>query len=162
MVVPDVLQTIAELTVTLAGFMSVIVVFSNKQVSGPELFFRIRWTFVQCMVVVVSVLLPYVLVGFSTASQVVWGIPLVFFGLANIGILILGMYGVEAGPVQTVSSATTYSVLIISIVITASLLLSGFDLLVPRIPEMLILGAIWSMCVGAWGFISSIERGLQE
>ena len=162
MIIPDILQTIAEITVTLAGFMGVIVVFSTQKVSGSELYFRIRWTFMQCMVVVISVLLPFVLVGFSSSPQVVWGIPLIFFALANAGILFLGMYGIEAGPVKSASVALTYAALAVSILITISLLLSGLNILIPQIPEMLVLGAIWFMCMAAWGFMSSIKRGLED
>lgn len=162
--IPDILQTLAEIIVALAGFMGVIVVFGSRGVSGEELFYRIRWTFLHCMVAVIAILLPYVLIGFASTSQIVWGIPLIFFGLANCGVLILGMYGIGSGPVESVSKTyiSTYALLFVSITVTVLLLLSGFNILVPQIPEMLILGAIWSMCMGGYGFISSIKRGLQE
>jgi hypothetical protein len=115
------------------------------------------------MVALVSVLLPYVLIGFSESPQIVWGIPLLLFGLANCGVLVLGMYGIKAGPVESVtkSDTSTYVLLLIAVVITIALLLSGIDLIVPQIPEMLILGAIWAITMAAWGFVSSIKRVLQ-
>ena len=162
MVIPEVLQTIAEITVTLAGFMGVILAFSSNKVPGSELFFRIAWTFFQCFVVVVAVLLPYVLVGFSESAHIVWGIPLLFLGVLNLLTIILGLYSIRSGPVQAVGRIYNYVLAAISFLFGVSLLLAGFDLVLPRIPEMLILGALWSTCMGAYGFVMSIKRGLDS
>ncbi len=159
--IPEILGTITEIVVTMAGFMGVIVAFNRNEHWGKEVFYRIQWTFSLSLVVVVALLSPHFLIGFSDEPSVVFGIPLVFFGLALVFLLYLGLWQQRTGKTGRTGSGVSRALLVLATIgLLIALLLSGFDTLIPRRPEMLVLGSIWSICLIAFGFISSIWQGV--
>ncbi len=161
MEIPDIFGTIAEIIITMAGFMGVVVAFSQSQSKPQEMYFRIQWTFAVTLVALVALLAPHLLIGFSGSQTIVYGLPLAFFGLSSFFILGFGLWQQISG--KTTRTAPTFvqrSLITISVFVAVSLLLSAANVLIPRIPEMLIFGSMWSIFMITTAFVSSIWQGM--
>ena len=158
MVIPDILGTIAEIVITIAALMGVIVVFNPSR--SREMYYRIQWVFTVALIVLAALLAPHLLIGFSDSPAIVFGLPLGFPGAGYFCILGFGLWQ-QASGLTTKTVQTFFRVLFLCATagIAVSLLLSSADVLVPRLPQMLILGAAWAIVIVTMGFVSSIRVG---
>jgi hypothetical protein len=158
--IPAILGTIAEIVITMAGFMGVIVAFNTKGIRAEETYYRIQWTFALSLVVIMALLSPHFLIGLSGSPAIVFGVPLAFFGIALALLVCLGLWQQATGKTSRTGSIYLRAMfLLITGVVLVALILSAFDVLIPRLPEMLVLGSIWSICLIAFGFVSSVWQG---
>ena len=158
--VPEILGTVAEIVITMAGFMGVIVTFGRTGSQAREAYYRIRWTFALSLAVVVALLSPHFLVGFSDEYAVVFGLPLAFFGFALAFLTFLGFWERRKGrTIRTASKPFLLLLYLATVTVIVALLLSAFDLVIPRRHEMLVLGSVWAICLIAFTFTSSVWQG---
>lgn len=157
---PEILGTVAEIVITMAGFMGVIVAFNWQGVRARETYYRIQWTFALALVVLVALLAPHILVDFSDAPSIVLGLPLAFLGIAYIPIIALGLWQQATGKtVRTGSKLLQGLLFLVTGLVLVTLFLSALDIVIPRSTGVLVLAAVWSICLMAFNFITSIWQG---
>jgi hypothetical protein len=143
----DILPTLAEISVTVAGFTAVLVAFrpaSAGQWSKAELV-RVRAALILPGHVLVLSLLPFGLAGFTQAPAVVWGLPLLVFGIVGFALLARTISEVLRGDFQLTSRPVGTLLITVSVVINIVALLSGAGLLFPYSPGLLVLALAWTL-----------------
>ena len=157
---PEILGTVAEIVITMAGFMGVIVAFNWQGVRAKETYYRIQWTFALALVVLIALLAPHILIDFSDSPSIVLGLPLAFLGLAFLPIIALGLWQQRTGKtVRTGSKLLQGFLFFVTGLVLITLFLSAFDIVIPRSTGVLILASVWSICLMAFNFITSIWQG---
>jgi hypothetical protein len=141
------LLTIAEISVTLAGFSSVVIALRGH---GPEAWSpqdRVGLGNVlgASVAVLVGSLLPFPLTYLGGSDAWVWAVANATFGtlvLAAAGFL---TYRVVLGAYPPRAPRIFWSFIASGALVAAMLLLSAVDLVFPRGPAFLLIGLIWAL-----------------
>ena len=151
----DLLPTLAEMAVTFLGFTGILVALrpaAAGQWSTSELF-RIKAILLIPGVVTVTAVLPFGLSGFSESPAIVWGVPLVFFGLITSAFSVRVIIERRRGDYQPTKRAIATAMMVSGAVANILALLSGLGLVVPFSPGLLVLVLCWSLVLNAATFI---------
>jgi hypothetical protein len=154
----DVLPTLAEISVTVAGFTAVIVAFrpgSAGQWSKAELV-RIRSVLLLPGQVLVLSLLPFGLAGFSQSPAVLWGLPLLLLGGVGFTFVARTIFEIRHGDFHFTSRPVGTVLLAVSVVTNTLALLSGAGLLLPYSSGLLVLVLCWLLVCTAVVLVSMI------
>ena len=157
----SVLYTLAEVSVTLAGFSGVVVVFRLRGIhawSPTEL--RVLWLLIgDSFLVLFFALLPIPLMLASWSQEVLWGFCNALLGLWFIAVDLL-VFRAErrdraAGQHVTVPVITPilYALMFAALGVAIALLLSAWDYIVPRGQAIYVLGLIVLLAFAALEFM---------
>jgi hypothetical protein len=155
------LLTIAEISLAFVGFSAVIVAFRQ---AGGRTWSQFERLLIRGMIelgfaALFFALVPHILVYLHFPDPWVWGLSSTSFGLFmagyNVNYLIRRrrVGGAAESPVRPVVLYTRMS---ISFLIAAALILSAFDVLVPRGVGAYALGVTWLLALGAIFFLVTL------
>jgi hypothetical protein len=160
----DALPTVAEIAITLGGFIGLIVAFRPVSAASwtDEESARVVFVLVLCSFILLCALLPFALSGLFSSDSVIWGTPLVIFGAGNL-ILIANMFRrIHTNRINIHFPLVSWPILLFWTLLTLSLLLSGLGLLWPFSPGLLLLGMIWSLLIGAITLIALMAQTMSR
>jgi hypothetical protein len=147
----DALPTVAEIAITLSGFIGLIVVFKPVSAASwsDEERARVVFVLVLCSLILLCALLPFALSGLALSDAAIWGAPLLVFGSGNLFLIISMLFRIRAGRVHIQFPLISWPILATWILLTVAILWSGLGLFWPFSPGLLLLGTLWSLLIGA-------------
>lgn len=161
----DALPTVAEIAITLGGFIGLIVAFRPVSAASwsDEERARVVFVLILCSLVLLCALLPFALSGLLKSDALIWGIPLLFFGAANLFLIVNMLLRIHRRRVNIQFPLMSWPILSFWSLLTLAVLLSGLGLLRPFSPGLLLMGMIWSLLIGVITLIAlmaqSVSRG---
>lgn len=158
----DSLPTVAEIAITLAGFIGLIVVFKPVSAASwsEEERARVLFVLIVCSLILVCALLPFALSGFTLPEAAVWGVPLVLFGAGNLFLNVTMLLRIRAKRIVIQFPWISWPILSAWILLNLSLLMSGLGLLFPFSSGLLLLGMLWSLLIGAITLIALMAQNM--
>ena len=141
------LLTIAEVSVALAGFSSVVIALRG---SGPNAWsaqdrFGLGNVLAASVGSLFGSLLPFPIAYLGCSSDVVWGVTNAVVGVIVLGaVLVLGN-AVARAEIPPRTPKIFWAFVGSGLVVAVLLLLSAFDVGLPRGPSVLLIGLIWAL-----------------
>jgi hypothetical protein len=147
----DVLPTVAEIPITLSGFIGLIDVFKPVSAASwsDEERARVVFVLVLCSLILLCALLPFAVSGLASSAAAIWGAPLLVFGSGNLFLIINMLFRMRAGRVRIQFPLISWPILAAWSLLTVALLASGVGLIWPFSAGLLLLGTLWSLLIGA-------------
>lgn len=147
----DALPTVAEIAITLGGFIGLLVVFKPAATASwtDEERARVVFVLLLCTMILFCALLPFALSGMIPDQSIVWGVPLLLFGFGNLILVLLMLLRIRSGRVRIQFPLISWPILVGWTVLTVCLLLSGVGVFWPQSPGVLLLGMLGSLIIGA-------------
>ena len=160
----DSLPTVAEIAITLAGFIGLIVVFKPVSAASwsDEERARVVFVLILCSLILVCALLPFALSGFKLSEAAVWGVPLVLFGAGNLFLNVTMLLRIRAKRIFIQFPWISWPILSAWILLNLFLLMSGLGLLLPFSSGLLLLGMLWSLLIGAITLIALMAQNMSR
>jgi hypothetical protein len=160
----DALPTVAEIAITLGGFIGLIVAFRPVSAASwtDEESARVVFVLVLCSFILLSALLPFALSGLFPSDSVIWGAPLGIFGTANLFLIANMFRRIHTKRINIHFPLVSWPILSFWILLNLALLLSGLGLLWPFSPGLLLLGMIWSLLIGAITLIALMAQTMSR
>jgi hypothetical protein len=160
----DTLPTVAEIAITLAGFIGLIVVFKPVSAAAwsDEERARVVFVLILCSLILLCALLPFALGGLQLSEAAIWGVPLALFGAGNLFLNVSMLVRIRAKRIVIQFPWISWPILSIWILLTLSLLLSGLGLVLPFSSGLLLLGMIWSLLIGAITLIALMAQNMSR
>jgi hypothetical protein len=156
----DTLPTVAEIAITLGGFIGLIVSFRPVSAVSwsEEESARVLFVLILCCFTLLCALLPFALNGLFPADSVTWGLPLVIFGISNLSLIANMVRRIYTNRVSLQFPLVSWPILLFWGLLTLALLLSGLGVLWPFSPGLLLLGMTWSLLVGVITLIALMAK----
>jgi hypothetical protein len=150
------LLTIAEVSVALAGFSSVVIALRGVQPHAWSAQDRVGLGNVLAVSVgtLVGSLVPFPLAYLGASEALVWGVSTAAVGLFILGGVGTLAFAAVARRVRPRTPRVFWTMVPSGFVVAPMLLLSSLDVLLPRGPSLLLLGLIWAL-VGAFAQLAS-------
>ena len=158
----DSLPTVGEIAITLAGFIGLIVVFKPVSAASwsEEERARVVFVLILCSLILLSALLPFALSGFEVSAATIWGVPLVLFGAGTLFLSINMLLRIRTKRIIIHFPWVSWPILTVWMLLTISVLLSGFGLILPFSSGLLLLGMLWSLLIGAITLIALMAQSM--
>jgi hypothetical protein len=158
----DALPTVAEIAITLGGFIGLIVAFRPVSASSwsDEESARVVFVLVVCSLILLCALLPFALSGLFSTDWVIWGAPLFIFGTGNLFLIANMFRRIHKKRINIHFPLVSWPILSFWCLLSVALLLSGLGVLWPFSPGLLLLGMIWSLLIGAITLIALMAQSL--
>jgi hypothetical protein len=147
----DILGTIAEIAITLAGFTGLIAVFRPHRPWSEQEIARLQTIVAACFACMISALLPFGLVGYTDRPSVLWGLPLGAFAILHIGILSYLYLRYRQRRFRP-SGLVSRVVLSANGLFSVTLLLAASGVLIEPSAGLLVLACTWGIVFPAIGF----------
>jgi hypothetical protein len=155
----DVLQSIAEIAIGLAGFSGLVAAFAQRpgHTWKGDQKVRIVILVILSFGMMIAALLPFALSGISESEAVVWGVPMVSF--STVALFMLGYWAFKARKYGFRLQFPFISLPIIALASTMQIvtLLSGFGLIVPYSPAVLVAGMLSVLLFAATMFLALLH-----
>ena len=160
----DALPTVAEIAITLGGFIGLIVAFRPVSADSwsDEESARVVFVLVLCSLILLCALLPFALSGLFSSDRVIWGTPLIIFGAGNLFLIANMFRRIYTKRIIIHFPLVSWPILSFWILLTLTLLLSGLGVLWPYSPGLLLLGMIWSLLIGAITLIALMAQTMSR
>ena len=160
----DALPTVAEIAITLGGFIGLIVAFRPVSAAAwsDEESARVVFVLIVCSLILLCALLPFALSGLFPADSVIWGAPLVIFGTGNLFLIAKMIRRIHTKRINIHFPLVSWPILSFWSLLAVALLLSGLGVLWPFSPGLLLLGMIWSLLIGAITLIALMAQGMSR
>jgi hypothetical protein len=141
------LLTIAQISVALAGFASVVIALRG---SGPQAWtaqdrFGLANVLAASVATLLGSLLPFPLAYLGWSNAIVWGIANATFGTLVLAAVSFLARVVSSRRLPPRTPHVFWTFVGSGFVMAAMLLLSALDLLLPRGPAILLVGLIWAL-----------------
>jgi hypothetical protein len=158
----DSLPTVAEIAITLAGFIGLIVVFKPVSATAwsDEERARIIFVLILCSLILLCALLPFALSGFQLSEATIWGVPLLLFGAGNLFLNAGMLLRIRAKRIVIQFPWVSWPILSTWILLNLLVLLSGLGYLLPFSSGLLLLGMLWSLLIGAITLIALMAQNI--
>jgi len=158
----DVLPTIAEIAVTLAGFTAVLFAIQSYSAGGDVAgqSDRILAVLTIPAVTLVCALLPFALAGLSESDAIIWGVPLFVYALGGGSSLARTVVRIARGSARLTWPAVSYTVIAVATLLALLSLASGLGLLLPYSPGVLVVGLIWNLMAAAFSLITAVRAAM--
>ena len=145
------LPVIADLAVSVAGFTAVIATLRVAQPSpwARHELIRTIGAVAVCLVTIICAALPFSIAGFDLSPTLIWSVPLVLSGTANLVILVWFLRQRLKGDFPLIVPWISLPVISILAVISLASMLSGLGLFLPFSSGLLVLQLSWTICVAA-------------
>lgn len=147
----DILGTIAEIAITLAGFTGLIGVFRPHRPWSEQEVARLQTIVAACFTCMLAALLPFGLAGYTERPAILWGLPLGTFAILQIAILGYLYLRYRQGAFRP-SGVTSWAVLGANAVLSVLFLLSASGVLIQPSAGLLVLACTWGIVFPAIGF----------
>ncbi|MEH6611723.1 MAG: hypothetical protein V7696_20325 [Halioglobus sp.] len=160
----DALPTVAEIAITLGGFIGLIVAFRPVSADSwsDEESARVVFVLVVCSLILLCALLPFALSGLFPTESVIWGAPLVIFGTGNLFLIASMFRRIHTKRINIHFPLVSWPILSFWSLLAVALLLSGLGVLWPFSPGLLLLGMIWSLLIGAITLIALMAQSMSR
>ena len=160
----DTLPTVAEIAITLGGFIGLIVSFRPVSAASwsDEESARVVFVLVVCSLILLCALLPFALSGLFPTESVIWGAPLVIFGTGNLFLIASMFRRIHTKRINIHFPLVSWPILSFWSLLAVALLLSGLGVLWPFSPGLLLLGMIWSLLIGAITLIALMAQSMSR
>jgi hypothetical protein len=147
----DILITIAEISIGLAGFSGLVAAFTQKQNRGWRSDQKTRIVFLIALSfgMIVTSLLPFAISDWSSEPRHVWGIPMVLYSTIVLGLLAYWITVSRKNGYQIQFPLASYPILVVGTVLQILVLISGLGLFMPYSPGLFVyvflalLNTIW-------------------
>ena len=158
----DALPTVAEIAITLAGFIGLIVVFKPVSAASwsDEDRARVVFVLILCSLILLCALLPFALSGLFQSDAVIWGAPEILFGSGNLFLILNMLFRIHAKRINIEFPLLSWPILLIWLLVTASILLSGLGLIWPFSAGLLLMGMLWSLLIGTITLIALMAQNM--
>jgi hypothetical protein len=156
----ETLPTVAEIAITLGGFIGLIVSFRPVSAAywSDEESARVLFVLILCCFILLCALLPFALSAMFPTDSVTWGVPLVIFGVSNLFLIASMVRRIYNNRVNLQFPLVSWPILLFWGLLTLVLLLSGLGVLWPFSPGLLLLGMTWSLLVGVITLIALMAK----
>jgi hypothetical protein len=160
----DALPTVAEIAITLGGFIGLIVAFRPVSAASwsDEERARVVFVLILCSFILLCALLPFALSGLFPTDSVIWGAPLVIFGTGNLFLIANMFRRIHTKRINIHFPLVSWPILSFWSLLAVALLLSGLGVLWPFSPGLLLLGMIWSLLIGAITLIALMAQSMSR
>jgi hypothetical protein len=160
----DALPTVAEIAITLGGFIGLIVAFRPVSAASwsDEESARVVFVLVVCSLILLCALLPFALSGLFPTESVIWGAPLVIFGTGNLFLIASMFRRIHTKRINIHFPLVSWPILSFWSLLAVALLLSGLGVLWPFSPGLLLLGMIWSLLIGTITLIALMAQSMSR
>jgi len=158
----DALPTVAEIAITLAGFIGLIVIFKPVSATSwsDEDRARVVFVLILCSLILLSALLPFALSELFQSDSVIWGATEILFGSGNLFLIFSMLFRIHAKRINIQFPLLSWPILVIWLLLTASILLSGLGLIWPFSAGLLLLGMLWSLLIGTLTLIALMAQNM--
>jgi len=155
----DALPIIAEIAIGLAGFSGLVAAFGQRPGHAWRGDQKVRIVFLVILSfgMITAALLPFALSGISNAPALVWGIPMVAYGL--LALTLLGYWVVlsRRHGFRLQFPLLSIGILVVAGGLQAAMILSGLGLLMPYSPALFLLGLLSVLVFGAAMFLALLH-----
>jgi hypothetical protein len=160
----DTLPTIAEIAITLGGFIGLIVSFRPVSAASwsEEESSRVLFVLILCCFILLCSLLPFALSGIFPIHSVTWGVPLVIFGACNLYLIAGVCHRYYAKRISVHFPLVSWPILLFWGLLALALLLSGLGVVWPFSQGLLLLGMTWSLLVGVITLIALMAKSMDR
>jgi hypothetical protein len=157
----EILLTLAEISITLAGFIGLLAVFKRSVVWSSEEILRLFSTLGLCFAAITASVLPEAVSHFSNSEFMLWGLPLLVAGVTPIftsGRVIYKSFATGYTYTSSLGKMVTYLTIGVGLVIV----LAAFDVVGPRGEGMLIFAVLFLILLAGLSFALSIIRSVSD
>jgi hypothetical protein len=160
----ETLPTVAEIAITLGGFIGLIVSFRPVSAAywSDEESARVLFVLILCCFILLCALLPFALSAMFPTDSVTWGVPLVIFGASNLSLIAIMCRRIYTKRVSLHFPLVSRPILLFWGLLALALLLSGLGVLWPFSPALLLLCMIWSLLVGVITLIALMAQSMSR
>ncbi|MBD3648268.1 MAG: hypothetical protein HUJ31_12640 [Pseudomonadales bacterium] len=154
--ITDVLTSIAEIAITLAGFTGLLVAFRSSRTSVSEELRRIAYIFAFCFVAVVGSFLPTIAELFAPDTALPWKLPL---GFVAVSALLIGGIAIVQSLQQRITvrfPIVTYSMVAVLLTVGSLLFLVLFEAIPGNPFGYLLVGVLWCVAHAGYLFVSTL------
>lgn len=154
----DALPTIAEMAITIAGFTALIISIRPQQASdwGRDEIARVIGIVAACLTTALCGILPFAIAGMDVEPHFKWAIPLVISGGFSTTHMGLILWQNISGNFFFIMRWVSYPMFFIMAISSVFALLSGFGILYPYSPGILVFQLIWVLFITAVSLAASI------
>lgn len=141
------LLTIAQISVTLAGFSGVMIALrgSGHHAWSAQDRFGLANVLGASVGTLFGSLLPFPLAYLGWSQELVWGIANGALGILVLGVVSFLVHTVLRGSIPPRTPRVFWSCAASGLLVAAMLLLAAFDMVFPRGPSLLLVGLIWAL-----------------
>ena len=157
----EILLTLAEIAITLAGFVGLLAVFKQSAVWTSEEILRLFSTLGLCFAAITASILPEGIAHFTSSESIIWGIPILVAGLTPIitsGRVIYKSFSVGYTYTTNLGRVVTYTTVLVS----SLFVLAAFDNVLPRAEGTLIFAVLFLILLSGLSFALSIVRSVSN
>jgi hypothetical protein len=160
----DTLPTVAEIAITLGGFIGLVVAFRPVSAASwsDEESSRVIFVLILCSFILLCALLPFALSGLFTTNSVTWGAPQVIFGTSNLFLIANMFHRIHTKRISVHFPLVSWPIFSFWSLLALALLLSGLGVLWPFSPGLLLLCLIWSLLIGAITLIALMAQSMNR
>ena len=160
--ITEVLSSIAEIAMTLAGFTGLLVAFRSPKTSLAEELRRIVYIFVFCLAAVIGSFLPTIVELFAPDTALPWKLPIGFLGVIAILISATAIQQSIRGQITLQFPLISYS-MIFGLLCIGLLLIAVLFGLVPGNPlGYLLVGVLWFVVHAGYLFVTTLFWAIDE
>ena len=153
---PEVLTSMAEIAITLAGFTGLVVAFRSSKTSVVEELRRLVFIFILCFTAIVGSILPIIVDLLAPDTELSWQVTAIFLATAALAVELNAVRQVISGRITVRFPIPTYltlSALLIVGVLQVLLLLG----LLPGDPfGYLLAGILWFIVHAGYLFVTTL------
>ncbi|MFT4562615.1 MAG: hypothetical protein ACI9BW_002361 [Gammaproteobacteria bacterium] len=137
----EILPTLCEMSITIAGFTAIVVSIRAQRAGGWDVEERLRILGILsvCGFVAVCAVLPFAISGLTQSAQLMWAVPLLVSGIACLVILILVIATALKGKFEFLIPSVTWTMMGSLGVLSIFSVLSGIGLFLPYSQGLLVL-----------------------
>jgi hypothetical protein len=154
----DLLLTIAEIAIALAGFAGVVAAFSTFRLAPEATVFRVRLMVAEALMVLVAALLPIVIVKFGVSESTALRISAFLMGLGVTGVAVWAWIGLrplyQAGLLKTQVITTVWYTIGVALAIGLFSVAAGYMVVIA--PAIYLSGLFFGIVLCCFYFIMLI------
>ena len=155
----DILITIAEISIGLAGFSGLVAAFTHKAERGWRSDQKTRIVFLIALSfgMIVTSLLPFAISDWSTEPSHVWGIPMTLYSSLVLCLLAYWIVVSRKNGYTIQFPYASYPIMVIGAFLQVLVLLSGLGIMMPYSPGLFVLGFLGILVFGANVFLALLN-----
>ena len=155
---PSILETLAEVAVTLAGFSGLVIALGTRVTADPQIATRVFALLAFSGLAFLVAVLPSALVEYTADAAVVLGIPLFISGVVVFYIAASSAVLLARRRFEATFRTFTLGTNLLSIIAGVALILSALDVVLPRSSGTLVLGVVWQLVIAGLTFAFTVVR----
>ena len=155
----DILITIAEISIGLAGFSGLVAAFTHKANQGwrPDQKTRIIFLITLSFGMIVTSLLPFAISDWSSEPSHIWGIPMILYSTLVLCLLVYWVTVTRKNDYKIQFPYASYPIMVVGTILQILVLLSGLGVFMPYSPGLFVLGFLGILVFGANVFLALLN-----